>query len=274
MDHIIVNGEIIKKQEIGFTPFCWDEPFVIKQKIWFGFGGIPLFYDNLENIKFVLNTLNSGIPDLLTDEKELFRLTKRMLNKNRFFRSGIITCQIFIGTEINTIISSFAFPDFDFPISKQGLIINFSEFEKFSGNPLSQFDFYNTPQWKFADARIQETTFSNSIFLNEKGAVCDCISANIFMIKGKVLYSPSIETGCYVNTLRSHILEIAPKANLTVTETDEIKKEDILQMSEIFLASEEYGIQWILGVGNKRFVHHYSVKIHEQLNEYLKKMIK
>jgi branched-chain amino acid aminotransferase len=275
MDYIIVNGEIVKKQETGFTPFFWDEPFVITQKIWFGFGGIPLFHENLENIKLVLNTLNTGIPNLLTDEKELFRLTKRMLNKNRFFRSGIITCNIYIGkTEINTIISSFAFPDFDFPIAKKGLILNFSEFDKNSENPLSQFAFYNAPQWKFADARIQETTYNNSIFLNERGAVCDCISANIFMIKNKILYTPSIETGCYTDILRNIILETAAKTNLKVTESDEIKKEDIIQMNEIFLANEENGIQWILGIGNKRFVHLYSEKIHEQLNELLKKKVK
>jgi branched-chain amino acid aminotransferase len=275
MDYVILNGEIVKQHETGFTSFFWDEPFVITQKLWFGFGGIPLFHENLENIKLVLNTLNIDIPGLLNDERELFRIIKRMLNKNRFFRSGIITCRIFIGsTETNTIISSFAFPGFDFPISKPGLIINFSEFEKYMGNPLNQFAFFNDPHWKFAEARLQGTTFNNSIFLNEKGFVCDCISANIFIIKGKVLYTPSVKTGCYTDSLRNQILEIARNLNIKVLESDEIAKEDIIQMSEIFLASEENGIQWVLGIGTKRFVHLYSEKIHELLNENLKKMIK
>ncbi len=275
MDFIIINGEIVKRSETGFIPFFWDEPFVITQKIWFGFGGIPLFHENLENIKLVLKTLNAGVPDLLNDERELFRIAKRMLNKNMFYRSGIITCLIYIGkTEINTIISSFAFPGFDFPISKQGLIIHFSEFEKYSGNPLNQFGFFNAPQWKFAEARNRGTTFNNSIFLNEKGVACDSISANIFMIKGKALYTPSIETGCYTNSLRSLVLETATKINLKVLESDEITKEDVFQMNEIFIVGEEHGIQWVLGVGNKRFVHHYSEKIHEHLNGSLKKLAK
>lgn len=274
MDFIIINGEIVKKSEPGFIPFFLDEPFVITQKIWFGFGGIPLFHENLENIKLILKTLNTVVPDIFADERELFRITKRMLNKNMFYRSGIITCQIYIGqTEINSIIRSFAFPDFDFPISKQGMIINFSEFEKYSGNPLNQFAFFNAPHWKFAGSRNLGTTFNNSIFLNEKGVVCDCISANIFMIKGKALYTPSIETGCFTDSLRGHILETAPKINLKVLVSDEIRKEDVIQMNEIFIASEEHGIQWVLGVGNKRYVHHYSEKIHELLNAHLKKKI-
>lgn len=275
MDFIILNGEIVKKQETGFTPFIWNETFVITQKIWFGYGGIPLFHENLETLKLVLSMLNVNIPGLLNDEQELFRITKRMLNKNRFFRSGIIVCKVFTGkTETNLMITGTAFPEFDFGISKQGLILNFPELEKYSDNQLNQFAFFNAPQWQFANAAISGTSYNNSIFLNEKGNVCDCMAANIFLIKGNTLFTPSIETGCYNDTLRSHILMIASKANLKVTESDEIKKADVNQMNEIFLAGEEHGIQWVLGVANKRFVHHYSEIIHEQLNAVLKKKVK
>ena len=275
MDFIVLNGEIVKKQETGFTPYFWNEPFVITQKIWFGFGGIPLFQENLEKLKHVLTMLNVMIPELLSDEQELFRLTKRMLNKNRFFRSGIIIFHVFTGkTETNLIISSTGFPDFDFPVSKQGLRINFSDLTKYSGNPINQFAFFNAPQWKFAEVGISGTAFNNSIFLNEKENICDCIAANIFLIKGKTLLTPAIETGCYNDTLRKHILMIAPKADLKVCESDEIKKADVNQMSEIFIADEEHGIQWVLGVNNKRFVRNYSEIIHEQINAVLKKKVK
>ena len=275
MDFIIVNGEIVKKSETGFTSFFWDEPFIVSRKLWFGFGGIPLFHENIVNFKLELSTLSISIPDLLNDEFELFRLTKRMLNKNRFFRSGIITCQVFDSQlETGFVISTLAFPDFSFPISNQGLILNFSEFNKYSVNPLNRFSFFNLAQWKFAETRNQETSFNNSIFLNENGVLCDCISANLFMIKGKVLYTPSVETGCYVDSLRNHVISVAAKVNLKVIESDELKREDLLQMNEIFLASEEHGIEWVLGVENKRYVHNFSVKIHEILNDHLKKMIK
>jgi hypothetical protein len=56
-------------------------------------------------------------------------------------------------------------------------------------------------------------------------------------------------------------------------ESENIYKEDVLQMNEIFIAGEEYGIQWLLGVENKRYVHRYSAIIHEKLNDYLKKKV-
>lgn len=274
MDYIIINGEIVKKAETGYTPFFWDNPFVISQKMWFGFGGIPLFQESIFNLKQILKTLNTDIPALINDERELFRITKRMLNKNRFYRSGIISCNIYISkTETNTVISSTGSPDFDFPFSKQGLIVNVSDFVKFTGNPLSRFGYYNEPLWATAASTISGTMHNNSIFLNEKGIVCDCISSNIFMIKGKVLYTPALETGCYIDVLRNYILEIAPKLNLKISETDGIENVDLTGMNEIFLANGDQGIQWVLGVGNKRYVHHFSQKIHELLNDLLKKKI-
>ena len=120
MDFIIVNGEILKKTEIKSMPFFLDEPFVITRKIWFGFGGIPLFDFNLKTIIDEIKHLNTEIPKLFKNKHEMFRITKRMLNKNKFYRSGLITFQVLFGqTKNNLIISSFAFPEFDFPISKQ-----------------------------------------------------------------------------------------------------------------------------------------------------------
>jgi branched-chain amino acid aminotransferase len=275
MDSIIINGEIVKKHEVGATSFFWDETFGITQKWWFGFGGIPLFHDHVEQLKTMLETMGAEIPDLFNDERELFRIVKRMLNKNRYYRSGIISCQVYISqSRTDTVIQSKAFPEFDYPLSGQGLILHFSEFEKYSADPLGKYSFCNVPQWKFADARSKGTMFDNSIFMNENGVVCDCVASNIFMIKGNAIYTPSIDTGCYIDVLRHYILEAAQKVNLKPVEPENISKEDVLQMDEIFLASEGLGIQWVLGVENKRFVHNHSVRIHEFLNELLKKRVK
>ena len=275
MDFIVVNGEIIKKQELKSIPFFIDDPFIITRKIWFGFGGIPLFSENLESLINALQTLNIEIPKLIQNRNELFRLTKRMLNKNKFYRSGVISLQILVGQyETNTVISSFAFPEFDFPISQQGIIINFSEFEKYSDNPLNKFAFFNIPKWKFSEARINNTSFQNSVIMNEKDIVCECISSNIFMVKGNTLFTPHPDTGCYTDSIRSHILNVAPEGGLQVQESANIKKQDVLKMSEIFLASEENGIQWVLGVGNKRYVHRFSDKIQQILNKRLELMIR
>jgi hypothetical protein len=44
-------------------------------------------------------------------------------------------------------------------------------------------------------------------------------------------------------------------------------------MNEIFFASEEIGIQWVLGVENKRFVNPVTKQIHRKLNKILKEKV-
>ncbi len=273
MDFVIVNGEIIKKQEIKSIPFFLKNPFILTQKFWYGYGGIPLFYENLGLIKNVLRILEIPIPDLLKTEHELFRLTKRMLNKNKYYRSGLVTIQIStVQNDTNIIVSSDANTEFDFPIAKSGLLLNFSEFEKYSSHPLNHLAFYNLPSWRFIDARNKNTSFQNSIILNDSGFVCESAFNNIFMVKGNTLITPHLDTGCYADAIRNHIMNIASDAGLLTEESKRITKEDILKMSELFLASEEFGIQWILGIGNKRFVNRHAAKIHEHINIHLEKL--
>ena len=60
---------------------------------------------------------------------------------------------------------------------------------------------------------------------------------------------------------------------LKTEEPENIKTKDLLQMDEIFIASEEKGFQWILGIENKRYVHYFSRVIHEKLNQFLQEKV-
>lgn len=271
MDFLIINGEVVSKNEANLTNFLWNEPFIIAQKVWFGFGGIPHFQENLDSIKEQLKTLNLPLPKLCKNKRELFRLTKRMLNKNKFYRSGLVNYQFFISDKnINYLITSEAFETFDFPFGEQGLLVNFSTVRKNSTFKLGRFKYHNNNLWNAAKAEIQNLKLGDSILLNENENVCEGIASNLFLIKDGVLITPSLETGCYEDLLRSVVLSVAKDLNLKSIEVPEIAKEHILEMDEVFFASEEHGIQWVLGVDKKRFVHEYSERVYIKLNDYLK----
>lgn len=274
MDFLIINDEIIKKEEANLTHLFWDEPFVISQKIWFGYGGIPLFDKNLDFLYRQLEVFNIEIPEFLKNKRELFRITKRMLNKNKFYRSGIVTIQLFVNiTETEYVITSIAYPEFDFPISTHGLIINFSNAIKSSDNQLNRHQFYNRANWRINRSKLRDSSFQNSIILNQNGMICEGIGANIFMIKENVLITPSIDSGCFEHTIKNTIFETATLLKLKTAEIPNIKKEHVVEMDEVFFASEEFGIQWILGIENKRFVPKVVFQIHEKLNKILKEKV-
>ena len=78
-EFVIANGQILKRED--FVPFAYNDPVVITRKIWYGFGGIPLFHQNVELIREELLLLKMAVPALLNDGNEFFRLVKRVLNK-------------------------------------------------------------------------------------------------------------------------------------------------------------------------------------------------
>ena len=271
---VVVNGEIFNKDEVNLSHLFWENQQKLSRKIWFGFGGIPLFLENIQELTEEIDLLNLPCPAWIKNKRELFRITKRMLNKNRFYRSGYIHFQLFWNNkEFNNIITSQAFKTFDFPFSEKGILVNYSEVTKYSKNRLASFYSYNETMWNIATSENRDTVFQNSFIFNEKGVVCESISANIFFIRGNELYTPSLNTGCFNDKLRGKILEFASESELIITETQTLNKEEIYKMDELFIASEALGIQWILGIENKRFVHHYSEIIHKKLNEYLKSKV-
>jgi len=273
MDSLIADGEILKSTE--YIPFRYENSVVLTQKVWFGHGGIPLFSENIATIKQQLDILNSPVPLLFNNEKELFRITKRLLNRMRYFRSGIVTLNVFAGQAVtNFHITAEASEAFTFPVSKQGIMLGFSEQVKFSKNKLSHFAFYNLPLWKTTTAEIRNSTCKNVVFLNENGFVTDCLGANVFGVKKGELITPAIETGCYTDTLRTHVINVAIGLSFKIAESDSLRKEELMQMDEIFIASEANGIEWVMGIGNKRFVHAVSDAVQVRLNEKLKELVK
>lgn len=271
MAFLIANGKIISEEEASLTSFLFDNPFVFSQKVWFGHGGIPLLNENVACFSEQLQLFGAELPELLKNQRELFRLCKRMLNKNRHYRSGHILFQFFIYEDkVNCVISSENYEFFNFPFSEQGQLVDISSFRKESKSTLNRYAFHNQSLWEVAKAHIKTSIFQNSIFINENGNVCDGIHANIFMVKDGVLITPALETGCYMDVLRKIILEEACNLQVKNFESSKIVKSQLFDADELFLASETKGIEWILGIENKRFVHSVSAVLYEKVNYRLK----
>jgi len=270
MAYLLVNNQILKEAETNLTPFLLNAPDVYKHSIWFGFGGIPMLDENLDILKIELKSLGHDLPVLFQNRRELFRLLKRMLNKNRFFRTGLITFQFFITEEkIDYLVTCKAFNDFDFQINTQGLLIGISSSKLLSHSQNSNSRFGKATLWKQVCAEMKERPSQATIILNEKDIVCEGIAANLFMIKENVLFTPSVKTGCYCDVIRPEIMRLANELNIKVVEADDLAPQHLLQMDEIFFASETKGIQWILGFENRRYVHQHTDRIYAALNKFL-----
>jgi branched-subunit amino acid aminotransferase/4-amino-4-deoxychorismate lyase len=270
----ILKGKIINSEDIQFSDYPIEPSIKLHQKVWFGFGGIPLFTENLKMLKQQAQELKLNFPQELENEREQFRLVKRMLNKNRLYQSGYIWIElIFTEDHTFTFMRSSSMNGFNFPASDDNLLVNFSSLRKNSQNFPNRYAFFNERLWHAAKAEIKDTIFGQSVLLNENGNICEAIGSNIFMLKGNEFITPSISTGCYDDTLRKLVCAAAEKAGLKINEADSPGRNELVDMDEVFLASEQNGFQRIKGIGQKRFFRSQAQEIYIHLNDLLQKKV-
>jgi len=266
MEFLIVNGKVAGTGKINLNHFLTEPSFRLSQKVWYGYGGIPFFSENLKQIKIQAEALRLPFPKAFENRREMFRIAKRMLNKNKFYRSGYLHFQVFwTATGVQTLVTANAFEVFDFPYAENGLLVTLSNLKKNAQNQLTRLPFFNEMLWQAGLAEIRQMPFQQLLFLNENNSVCESAGANIFLVKEDNLITPALSTGCYEDILRPHVLDIAKQAGLAAVESDRLEKPELVEADEIFLASEAGGIQWVLGIENKRFLHYYSKKVYDLL---------
>lgn len=271
MEFVIVDGEILKKKEANLTPFFLNRPRLYNFRIWYGYGGIPLLGENLNEITGFAGLTGIPLPALMENERELFRICKRMLNKNKLYRSGWLNFHLVAENEKTGLwITASPSQEFEFPLLEQGLLLRVAAHKKFSGNPLAKFQYYHHLTDEAEKTALAGSPYQNAIFFNEKEAVCDAIGAHIFFRKNQTLILPSPDTGCRDDVLRKTILALAMKSGLKILESAGIKKEELYGMHEVLLASTDYGIQWVMGIESKRYTRQYALVLHQKLNDYLK----
>jgi len=274
MEFVLVNGEVTTRNEADFSGFAWNNALTIAQNVWFGYGGIPLLEENVTNLQLQLQSLGSELPPLFQNKRELFRLCKRVLNKNKFYRSGHLRFQFVISeNEVAYIVSAINYEGSSFPNPAQGLLINVSPHRKVSTSSINRLRCHNRTFWKAAEVDNKNEPHLTPVFLNEKDMVCEGPAANIFLLKKKVLVTPSLESGCFEDVLRKIIIEQAAALKVQVIESDEIDVKMLRAADELFLASEARGIEWIMGIENKRFVRKFSIQIAEKTDDFLKEKV-
>ena len=107
----------------------------------------------------------------------------------------------------------------------------------------------------------QRKELNESIFFNEQGNLCEGCTTNIFIIKDKIIYTPSIECGLLPGVVRQWIIN-----NFDVIEK-KITKEELLNSDEVFLTNSLVGVIKVSKIENKLFNSEIVEKIKEQYDE-------
>lgn len=86
----------------------------------------------------------------------------------------------------------------------------------------------------FAEAR--RSNAFEALMLNEHGYLTECTTANIFLVQGGVIRTPSLDCGLLAGITRAIVLELAQRGGLATEETV-LKEEDLWSAEEVFITS-------------------------------------
>ena len=78
--------------------------------------------------------------------------------------------------------------------------------------------------------------FDEVILLNERGEVCECTSANLFMARGNDVFTPPLDSGCLPGVTRALLLEEIRIPGISTAEKT-LRPKDLEDADQVFITS-------------------------------------
>lgn len=86
--------------------------------------------------------------------------------------------------------------------------------------------------------------FDEMLFFNTSDELCEAAMANVFLIRGKELFTPSLDSGCLPGVTRELIIQLAASQKIPC-HVKPLGKKDLAKADGIFLTSSVKGPVWI-----------------------------
>jgi len=119
---------------------------------------------------------------------------------------------------------------------EKGIKADITRFRRNSQSLLSRFKVLNYLESIMARNEAAPRSFSETVFLNESGYVCEGAVSNIFMVKGNKLMTPSLDCGVLPGITRKIVLELAGYVGLGVQE-GKFKEDRLKDSDEVFVTN-------------------------------------
>lgn len=97
--------------------------------------------------------------------------------------------------------------------------------------------------------------FDEMLFFNTSDELCEAAMANVFLIRGKELYTPSLDSGCLPGVTRELVIQMAAEQKIPC-QVRTITKKDLSKADGIFLTSSIKGPVWVSAVQSRAYPVH------------------
>lgn len=157
-------------------------------------------------------------------------------------------------TQANVTISTFDFPNHYAQWREQGLRLGICS-QQMGLNPLLAGHKHNNRlEQVLLKGEMDRAGFADGVCLDLHGHVVETTMANLFWIKGDVLYTPSLHNAGVAGVARRVILQMATSLGITV-EVNDFSIEHLLDAEEVFISNALLELAPVIGVAT----HNYAI---------------
>jgi len=161
----------------------------------------------------------------------------------------------------NYIIQTWQLPEGNGDWNSNGLVAGIYSEVKKNCDILSNLKHNNYLTYVLAALLAKKEKWNDAVLLNTTGNICDSTIANIFIVKGELVFTPALSEGCVAGVMRQALLQFL-KTNQFQIEEKAITINDLLNADEVFFTNSIYNIRWVQSIGNTNYGNAFTQKIY------------
>jgi branched-chain amino acid aminotransferase len=232
------------------------------------------FHDHYQRLLNGMSLLKMDIKSL-PPAKNLEAQISSLIQKNKIFGDARARLTIFredgglytpVGNRINYLIEVSSLPTSGYELNTKGLLLDVFEEEL---KPINRFSHYKTANallFVMAGLFKKEMEKDDVLILNTQKQIIEGLASNLFWVSNNTVYTPLRSSGCVDGVMRKQIIRLLKENNQPVLEVSGTNLNNLFLADEIFLSNAIQGIQWVVGLKNKRYFCHLSKEIARWLN--------
>lgn len=112
----------------------------------------------------------------------------------------------------------------------------------------------------------KENGYNNCLLLNEKKSVVEFTNANVFLVKGNTIKTPSTSDGCLKGVIREKLIDIIQKTDKFELKEESISPFELQKSDEMFLTNAITGIKPISKYRKKEYSNTIAKELLGKLN--------
>lgn len=204
--------------------------------------------EHLKRIKRSCKLLAMDFPYSFDKLKEIIKETVKI---NGFFDAYVRLSFYKSDRGTDALILVKKYKHFSFKKYREGFSVCISRFKQNEDSFFARMKTTNYLLYQLSYLEAKNRGFDEAIILNNRGYITETCRANIFLVKDKELFTPSLECGCLDGITRKVILDLAKKYNIKIYEGN-FTPQDLYKADESFLTNSLMGVMPLRFVGKQQ----------------------